>query len=74
MNFNTSTTFLTMSKNPALSQKILGDWFRLPERQELFAGLPTLKPPQKEDQPSITTSNNILGPPPYLFVGLTAHT
>ena len=28
-----------MSKNPAVWQKILGDWFRLPERQELFAGL-----------------------------------
>ena len=29
--------FLTMSINPALLQKILEDWFRLPE---LFAGLP----------------------------------
>ena len=28
-----------MSKNPALWLKILEDWFRLPERQELFAGL-----------------------------------
>ena len=29
----------TMSKNPAFSQKVLKDWLRLPERQELFAGL-----------------------------------
>ena len=28
-----------MSKNPAFSQKVLEDWLRLPERQELFAGL-----------------------------------
>ena len=30
---------LTMSINHAISQKILEDWFRLPERQDLFAGL-----------------------------------
>ena len=35
--------FLKMSKNPELSQKISWDWFRLPERQELFAGLPDTK-------------------------------
>ena len=29
----------TVSKNPALSQKILEDWLKLPESQELFAGL-----------------------------------
>ena len=32
---------MTMSENPALLQKVLEDWLRLPERQELFAGLPT---------------------------------
>ena len=30
---------MAMSKNPAVSQKISKDWFRLPERQELFSGL-----------------------------------
>ena len=29
----------TKSKNHAVSQKVLEDWLRLPERQELFAGL-----------------------------------
>ena len=29
----------TMSKNPAFSQKVVEDWLRLPEKQELFAGL-----------------------------------
>ena len=36
----TSIMLMTMSKNPALSQKVLENWLRLPERQELFAGLP----------------------------------
>ena len=31
-----------MSKNPALLQKVLEDWLRLQERQELFAGLPII--------------------------------
>ena len=31
-----------MSKNPAFSQNVLEDWLRLPERQELFAGLPEI--------------------------------
>ena len=35
----TSIMLMTMSKNPALSQKVLEDWLRLPERQDLFAGL-----------------------------------
>ena len=35
----TPIMLLTMSKNPALSQKVLENWLRLPERQELFAGL-----------------------------------
>ena len=35
----TSMMLMTVSKNPALSQKVLEDWLRLPERQELFAGL-----------------------------------
>ena len=30
---------MTMSKIHALLQKVLEDWLRLPERQELFAGL-----------------------------------
>ena len=30
---------IIMSKNPALLQKVFEDWLRLPERQELFAGL-----------------------------------
>ena len=30
---------MTKSKNHAVSQKVLEDWLRLPERQELFAGL-----------------------------------
>ena len=36
----TSIMLMTMSKNPALSQKVLEDWLRLPERQDLFPGLP----------------------------------
>ena len=28
-----------MSKNSAFSQQVLEDWLRLPEKQELFAGL-----------------------------------
>ena len=32
---------MTVSKNPALLQKILEDWLRLPESQEIFAGLVT---------------------------------
>ena len=43
MNCNASsfgiTSLMTMSKNPALSQKVLQDWLRMPERPELFAGL-----------------------------------
>ena len=35
----TSIMLMTMSKNPALSQKVLENWLRLPESQELFAGL-----------------------------------
>ena len=35
----TSLILMTVSKNLALSQKILEDWLRLPESQELFAGL-----------------------------------
>ena len=35
----TPLVLMTMSKNPALLQKVLEDWLRLPERQELFAGL-----------------------------------
>ena len=31
---------MTMSKIPALSQKVLAEWLRMPERQELFPGLP----------------------------------
>ena len=31
---------MTMSRNPAMSQKFLENWLRLPESQELFAGLP----------------------------------
>ena len=30
---------MTLSKNPALLQKVFEDWLRLPERQDLFAGL-----------------------------------
>ena len=30
---------MTMSKNPVLLQKVLENWLRLPERQELFAGV-----------------------------------
>ena len=30
---------MTVSKNLTLSQKILEDWLRLPESQDLFAGL-----------------------------------
>ena len=35
----TSIMLMTMSKNPALLQKVLENWLRLPESQELFAGL-----------------------------------
>ena len=35
----TSLILMAMLQNPALSQKVLKDWFRLPERQELFPGL-----------------------------------
>ena len=35
----TSRILMTMSKIPALSQKVLAEWLRLPERQELFPGL-----------------------------------
>ena len=35
----TSLILMTVSKNLALSQKILEDWLRLPESQELLAGL-----------------------------------
>ena len=38
---NVINKLTTMSKNPAFSQKILEDWLTLPERQELFAGLPS---------------------------------
>ena len=34
----TSMMLMTMSKNSTLSQEVLEDWLRLPERQELFAG------------------------------------
>ena len=34
-----SMMLVTMLKNPALLQKVLEDWLRLPKRQELFAGL-----------------------------------
>ena len=45
----TSIMLMTMSKNHALSQKVLEDWLRLPERQELFAGLlDSGTPPQAE--------------------------
>ena len=37
----TSLIWMTVSKNPALSQKILEDLLRLPESQELFTGLPS---------------------------------
>ena len=36
----TSGILMTMSKIPALSQKVLAEWLRMPERQELFPGLP----------------------------------
>ena len=36
---NVIKKLMTMSKNPAFSQKLLEDRLRLPERQELFAGL-----------------------------------
>ena len=42
---NVINKLTTMSKNPAFSQKILEDWLTLPERQELFAGLPPSPPP-----------------------------
>ena len=35
----TSMMLMTMTKNPTLLQKVLEDWLRLPERQELFSGL-----------------------------------
>ena len=35
----TSEILMTMSKFPALSQKVLAEWLRMPERQELFPGL-----------------------------------
>ena len=34
-----SVILMARSKNPALSQKVIFDWFMLPERQELFPGL-----------------------------------
>ena len=34
-------------KIPMLLQKVLQDWFTLPERQELFPGLPPPPPPLK---------------------------
>ena len=37
---NVTKKLTTMSKNPAFSQKVFEDWLRIPERQELFAGLP----------------------------------
>ena len=45
MNFETNSLgipsgiLMTMSKIPALSQKVLAEWLRMPERQELFPGL-----------------------------------
>ena len=42
----TSMMLMTMSKNPTLLQKVLEDWLRLPERQELFAGLAHTPPPK----------------------------
>ena len=39
MDFNSiSLILMIMSKNPALLQKVLKDWQRLPERQELYQG------------------------------------
>ena len=35
----TSMVLITLSKNPAISQKVFEDQLRVPERQELFAGL-----------------------------------
>ena len=34
----TSMMLMTTLKNPTLLQKVLEDWLRLPERQELFEG------------------------------------
>ena len=39
----TSGILMTMSKIPALLQKVLAQWLRLPEKQELFPGLPMSK-------------------------------
>ena len=38
----TSQILMTMSKIPALSQKVLAEWLRMTERLELFPGLPDL--------------------------------
>ena len=38
-----SPILMTVSKNPALLQKILEDWLRLQVSQELFAGLADLE-------------------------------
>ena len=50
----------TMSKNPAFSHKVLEDWLRLPERQEVFAGLLTCGLPRQPVSPMWTkmVSNN----------------
>ena len=35
----TSLILMAMLQNPVLLQKVLKDWFLLPERQEIFPGL-----------------------------------